>query len=526
MLRRSALALLSAAVVSTALAPLPAAAAGAGRDLDLYGFRDIVVDDTHGRVFVSDYEKVVVTNLAGKPTGVIEGVKGADLALAEDDGTLIVAGLGSDAISIVDTDTLAVETIETGEGSCPARLAITAGTLWFSQGCGGAGIGAMDLVDHGVQVGVSPLSASLMTSSPARPDELFVAAGATIHALAATGGNDPTLTERATHDRNGAVDLAITPDGSRIVSTGSENSGEAVALSAEDLSPVDVYATGRRSPSAVAIRDDGMVAIGNPDNPADDVRVMPPGSTTTMRAYRWGRGVRIGGMAFGETRLYVVTENGLLQVIIPRRESKIAVRSDRKTYGHAAHAKLRVTLQAGETNRTVSVFARLRGVEEPVLVATGEVPVGGAFEPRVELTRGATFFAVYDGDDYYEPSTAHTKRVKVKADLRTKMLRSRGTAGRYHLYRVGQRAALQAKLLPKGFPNRCVTLRLQYFARGRWGYDAQTSCLTPDRRARVRGYLVGSRQLAGMPLRMRAEFRGDKVHTKTITSWSYLKFKR
>ena len=71
-----------------------------------------------------------------------------------------------------------------------------------------------------------------------------------------------------------------------------------------------------------------------------------------------------------------------------------------------------------------------------------------------------------------------------------------------------------------------MTIRLQYFARGRWGYDAKTSCLTPDRRARVRAYLAGSRQLVGIPLRMRAEFRGDKVHTKTITSWSYLKFKR
>lgn len=62
--------------------------------------------------------------------------------------------------------------------------------------------------------------------------------------------------------------------------------------------------------------------------------------------------------------------------------------------------------------------------------------------------------------------------------------------------------------------------------RGKWGYDGKTPCLTPDRRSRVRGYVTGSPQLAGVPLRMRAEFRGDKVHARTTSPWSLVKFRR
>ena len=539
MLRRSALALLSAAVVSTALAPPPAAAADPGRDVGLQGFRDILVDDTHGRVFISQgTDTIVVTDLDGIATDVVTGLPGASgMALSDDDTTLYVAAAGADAVGVVDTATLTVETIHTGVDTCPRDLALTAGMVWFTHGCVRTeGIGALDPGDASVHPALTTISSArwasaVIDSSPGRPDELFAATDAGLYSFTAEGGEFPSLTPRLERPGRHPVDFTISPDGSRLVSTAGSTSREALALSTEDFSPVDTYLLAPDAQVyAVTYRDDGMLAVGGDAYNRPDVLVFEAGSTTPMRRYDLGDepSVTSRGSTFGDKRLYLVTnELGdlFLEVIEPRLEPALEVRSGGRTFDYGERAMVSVTLDGGDTNRAVEVFAHRKG-EKKVLIARGDVPTGGALVTPFEVTRPTWFSATYAGDDTFDPAEDETKTVEVKADLRTTMIRPRGTAGRYHLYRVAQRATLQAKLLPKGFPDRCVTIRLQYFARGRWGYDAKTSCLTPDRRARVRAYLAGSRQLVGIPLRMRAEFRGDKVHTKTITSWSYLKFKR
>ena len=529
MLRRSALALLSAAVVSTALAPLPAAAtADSTIDVGLEGFRDIVVAQSHDRVFISQgTDEVVVTDLAGTRTDVLQGLTGAwGMTLAEDEGTLFVAMHGGEAIGVVDTETLAVGTIGTGAGTCPMHLATTAQMVWFADSCDTGTvregtIGALDPVEGTVHPDLAEVYATAIAASPARPGELFVGTRTSLLSLTALGGESPSLTQRLEHSTQvGAWDAAVTPDGSRVVTNG--GSGRALALTTGDFTPAASYAfTGGASPVSLAIRGDGMLAIGTYD---DEVHVVPPGGEEPLRSYDFSRGYS-HSVAFGETSMYVVAgRDPELHVITPRRASKLTVKRTQRKVDHGAEATVRVRLDGGETSREVQVYAQPAG-EPAVLVATGEVPVDGWFVARHRITRTTTFLATYAGDDSYDTATGKTHPVGARADLRTKMLRPSGMAGRQHLYRVNKRAVLRATLLPRGL-DRCIVLRLQYYFRGRWGHEAKTDCLPVDRRSRVKGFVAGDRQLVGIPMRLRAEFRGDQRNARTKTAWSYAKFTR
>ncbi len=85
-MRRTVLALLALLCAGLAL-PTATAQADASRDVGLTGFADLVVDQTHGHVFISKNSgTVVVTNLAGKSVGTLEGLPGANGMTLNDDG--------------------------------------------------------------------------------------------------------------------------------------------------------------------------------------------------------------------------------------------------------------------------------------------------------------------------------------------------------------------------------------------------------------------------------------------------------
>lgn len=534
MLRRPALALLSSLVgLSALVATAPPAPADGKVPLDLAGFREIVVDDTHGRVFLSQgTDQVLVTDLDGQPTGVVEGLYGAEgLVLSQDDSTLFVGMTSGDAVGVVDTESLAVRTLPTGPQTCPGQVELAADLVWFEQSCGAKGIGAVDPVDGSVHLSVADLPDAQMTTSPALPGEMFVATGSTTYAMTVTGGDEPALTERLVRDSQGwtTADFAVTPDGARLVTSASMRNGEAAAFRTSDFSGAGNYLTGDYPPIAIAVRDDGMIAFGTYGTYEDDVYVMPPGSTTPLRRYEIGYDaqVAIRGLAFGDTRLYAVERVGdryRLQVITPRRVSAIEVHTDRTTYAYDEVAEVEVALQGGSDSREVQVWATpVDG--DPVLVDSGEVPAGGTFTARYPVTRATSFSATYAGDEGYDPDEDKTKPVKVQARFDTVLLKPARVQGKYSLYPVGRKAVLRATMTPV-VAGRCVTVRVQYLVRGSWGYDGKTDCLTIDRRGRVQGYVTGSPGLVGMPLRMHAEFRGDKVHTATTSGWRYLKFTR
>lgn len=99
---------------------------------------DIVVDDAHGRVFVSGGQGntgVVVADLDGQIVQTIPDLAGASgLLLSEDGATLYAALADAKAIAAIDTATLVTRTFAAGD-SCPRYLTELGAYVYFTESC-------------------------------------------------------------------------------------------------------------------------------------------------------------------------------------------------------------------------------------------------------------------------------------------------------------------------------------------------------------------------------------------------------
>ena len=164
-MRRRALVLLSGLLVAAGLSAVPSSAVADGtRDVGLTGFADIVVDAAHGHVFVSQgNDRVVVTDEDGDVVQVLDQLYGA-AGMTLDGGTLWVALEKGDGIAALDTATLERTVYPTGPEACPDQVAVTAGIVWFTGGCGtdGQQLGELDPADGSVHLEVLPGGATLL----------------------------------------------------------------------------------------------------------------------------------------------------------------------------------------------------------------------------------------------------------------------------------------------------------------------------------------------------------------------------
>src|SRR3954452_8171462 len=84
--------------------PASVAEADSSQDVGLTGFSDLVVDQAHGHVFISQGTgTVVVTDLAGHKLGAIAGLAGGNgMTLSDDGSQLFVALTAGNEIAEVD----------------------------------------------------------------------------------------------------------------------------------------------------------------------------------------------------------------------------------------------------------------------------------------------------------------------------------------------------------------------------------------------------------------------------------------
>lgn len=270
-MRRIVVALVSALVVTgAALVPSGrATAVDVSEPLQLDGFAELVVAPLSSRVFVSQgTDTVVVADADGHQVESLQIADATDMALSADGLQLFVASEGSRQVTAVDTLLLTTRVIDLGTRSddsdrCASDVAVSAGVLWVIDRCtkeqsGRATVVAVDLSGNVTTTDI--VGETRVFADPRAPGALFVGSGV----YDVTGGSTPTATRRpgAGPLASGQVQ-AVTADGADVLVVEPSGYRRTLRYDVDDLGHDGSYAA--RDPQAVAVRGDGVVAVGSHD---------------------------------------------------------------------------------------------------------------------------------------------------------------------------------------------------------------------------------------------------------------------
>jgi hypothetical protein len=521
--RRSVLTVLALLGLGLAV-PTPGAQADATRDVGLKGFADLVVDQGHGHVFISQGRgTIVVTDLAGRKVGALTGLPGADgMTLSDDGSELYVAVTGAAEIAQVSTaDPFAegaVTTFSTGAGTCPLDVAFTGGRVWYAATCDGqwANLHALDPATGTITDTLNQVYNPRLASNPAVPDTFFAgdrgSSPAQFYKFTVTEGTEPTLTETSDFDVAGS-------------SLGFTHHRE---FSTADLSRLRGYPV-PRSRNAVAVRaSDDLSAFAS----TNGVVLYRHGAATSLGTYRFDDPdafVVDGGLAFGTSKLYAVTHDAdfaphyALQVITPRNRPRahvsVAVAGGPLRYGKKA--TVTATLRGHKSRSHLELF-EVTADGKVHFLKSGRPDRHGRLTVRPFMTTNATFIGVFDGDAKVAANGA-AKRVKVQAFVLGKLFKAQRHVGHVALYKPSQKLLYGAAVGPNK-KGQCVNFRAQFRIGGHWGHDGTTGCVALNRKSVAGASIQGSNALAGIPIRIRAEWSGDSANTRANAAWSYAKF--
>jgi YVTN family beta-propeller protein len=325
--KRAILGLVGVAATAALLAAATPAQATDDDRLPLPNFGDIAVDDVHDRVFVSGGRTtngIVVTDFSGKVKKTITGQSGATgLVLSADSKTLYAALASGDAISVIDTVTLAeTARIPVGSQVCPTHLARTGAIVWFGYGCEDDWTGKIGKLDTGVVPPVATLDQqgdALFQRAPlvgASSDAGPLVAGqlslslSTVRVFTVADGR---LTESASGDVVGAslADTSIAADGATLfTASGSRDHVEAFAPA--DLARRGAYATGFRPNAVATSADSRFLAITRNTAGTKDVLVFEVGGVVPENTFDLASGevAATRGVAWSNDnkRLFVITQ--------------------------------------------------------------------------------------------------------------------------------------------------------------------------------------------------------------------------
>ncbi|MDX6347927.1 MAG: hypothetical protein QOF84_2717 [Streptomyces sp.] len=314
--------------VTVGIAPAASAAgAVAAVPLPFAHFADMAVDAGHGHVFISGgsgSDSLLVTDLDGNTVATIPSEPGAtSLALSADGGTLYAALTSSDAISVIDTDTLTeIVRDDTGSGTRPASLAVAGGRVWFGYGTAGAGaIGSLDVSGAGpdaVALDQDPAGtwagAPLLATRPGQVGSSGVlvagaqGADAADFAVFDVSSGAAERTASTTLAMTGLAQFAVTADGKDVLIG---RLGQQLTTSDYRTSDLAIDPDGQERwfyPTAVAVAPDGTVAVSQS---ADQLPIYRSDNSSSMN---WFEGPDFShfadrGVAWDPdgSRLFVVT---------------------------------------------------------------------------------------------------------------------------------------------------------------------------------------------------------------------------
>ena len=179
-------------------------------------------------------------------------------------------------------------------------------------------------------------------------------------------------------------------------------------------------------------------------------------------------------------------------------------------------------LGSATTNRDLTLYATPYGGSRQEF-DSGPVDANGDRTADRVVRRRTTFTVVFAGDSAYAPATARTKlhvRGVVGETLRGWFRSSGGTK----IYHRTDNPVLAVHLLPE-HKGECIYFRAQHKSHGEWVRSAVSSCVPTDATGRAIGVLKGPGHIAGVPYRLRAEWRGTKAVDGRIGAWMHLEFR-
>lgn len=534
------------AIVLMTLVPLLALPAAAGparanstHDLSLTGFRDIVVDEAHGHVFISQgTSTVVVTDLSGTKVGTIDGLDGAGSMTMSDDGSkLFVALADGHGVAEVDAEAPLSTTptfIDTGNDTCPLQVAFTSGLVWVVSLCvGSAELFAIDPATHDV-VDTGQFSDITISASPALDDRLILEGGGFPEQLTeaiTTASPTPAITGYQQSDSKGVIGYrhaAVTASGSAIV-TGSGQAFDTSTLALTHTYRVPKFSSGYTD--AVAVRgSDGMVALGQ----ETEIGLYQPDDTKPWRVYDWhslGQSTEVesDGLAFGTRDLYAVTSDDQgdrirLRVITPRLLSTVSVTTNRHHFRFGQKAVITASVTKDDRGARVAIYATTLGQDRRHLLGRGKVDAKGHLTVRAKVAHSSRLTAVLEHTKRYDGASA-SARIRVALEIRAQFKGARGHRGKYALYSVNQQAYLLAHVLPDRSDS-CLNFEIEYFTHGRWTHPRSTRCVSLRSHSRAAAVLKGEPSLLGIPFRMAAYYSGDQANARSVSPWWYAEFVR
>ena len=440
--------------------------------LPMNDVRDVVVDEAHGHVYLTGggTTGVVVRDLDGAHVAVVADQPNAQgMALSPDGTRLYVALAGANAISAIDTATLAeVARYPTGDNTCPLSLATHDSYVWFGYGCWQTDVGLLDLG------GESP--AVTLQKRPPDPATgtawMELGAGGTRMVVATPGGgtvssytiDGTTLTHAATRQVGTELgDLALTPDGTKVL-TASRTPYQHQRFLAGDLSLERTYGN-FTYPVSVAVTGTRVAAGTNADY-TTDIRIS--GSEGGwVREYRLTRRLVPHGLVFSPdgSRLYALTSayggsNLLLHVYYDpgKTASSITLTKPSTAKINSAYT-VTGKLSSGAAGRTIHVSrSSAYGTVALPDVVTG---TGGAFSFTDTVRKRGTYSytATFYGD------ATHARTVRTLALPVTGLVPSLTIATNATTYGFHATATMTARLGPTS-TSRVVRLSVQPHAYG------------------------------------------------------------
>jgi hypothetical protein len=188
---------------------------------------------------------------------------------------------------------------------------------------------------------------------------------------------------------------------------------------------------------------------------------------------------------------------------------------------------VRVTAHLGatETNRTVEILGKPRGVSTSTRLADARVNSSGNLTVSVRVARSTTFTAVFAGDARYAAKSASTTmytRADVAMAISDYYASKRVGSVTYRLYHHTKHLNVGAAVAPNK-SGECVQVEIQEYYRGAWQPNVTTDCVALNKNSAVGVYFTLNQADIGYPYRLRADYvRGsDLSNLSADTGWQY-----